>query len=166
MSKLLRYYAPGQIVFITSVTAKRGRILVKHADLLTRAFHNSQRKSQFELVAWVILPDHFHCLIGNPKADMPAIMQRIKLSFSKQVRFSTEWSGPVWQHRYWDHIIRCEEYLRRHIDYIHYNPVRHGLVNSPRLWPHSSFSAFLEAGYYEGGWGERVIDFDENRFGE
>ena len=156
MSKLLRYFTPGQSVFITSVCA----------DLLTEAFSRARRMSQFSMTAWVILPDHFHCLITSPDGNTPRIVQRIKLSFSKQLRFNTGQSGRIWQHQYWDHIIRSEDDMRNHIDYIHYNPVKHRLIDSPRLWPHSTFSAYLNSGYYESGWGDREMSWDENRFGE
>jgi len=78
------------------------------------------------MIAWAILPDHFHVIIDSPDGDTPKIVQRVKLSFSLQWQRLSGRNGPIWQHRYWDHIIRSEEDMKRHVDYIHYNPVKHG----------------------------------------
>ena len=72
----------------------------------------------------------------------------------------------IWQRRYWDHIIRSHEDFRLHLDYIHCNAVKHGLVNSPEDWEYSSFRHFLKKGLYAPNWGNRAIDFGDNDFGE
>ena len=157
MSKLLRYYAPGQCCFITSVTANRQPILDHHADLLFRAVRRAHKELQFTMVAWVVLPDHLHTLIECPAGDLPRIAQRVKLSFSLQYRLLHQTTGPVWQRRYWDHIIRSAVDLKRHLDYIHYNPVKHGLADSPKKWLLSSFHRYLKNGAYDPDWAENMM---------
>ena len=166
MSKLLRYYEPGQCVFITSVTANRQPLLAQYADILKRAVRNAAKKSRFSIVAWVILPDHFHAIIDCPDGDTPKIVQKVKLAFSVPWRRLSGCCGRVWQSRYWDHIIRTDEDMKRHIEYIHYNPVKHGFVLSPRLWPHSSFHKYLQTGRYDSDWGEKRVTFGDDEFGE
>ena len=152
MSILLRYFALGQTCFVTSVVADRRQLLVDSADLLARAVHRAHRKSLFTVVAWVVLPDHFHALLYTPNGDTSSILQRVKQSFSRQHRSMTGVGGSVWQHRYWDHIVRSEEDMRHHIDYIHYNPVKHGLVKAPKDWPFSTFWKFVNEGIYDESW--------------
>ena len=147
MSKLIRHFKPGQSCFITSVTAERSPILVHHADLLLQAMKRTLNKFEFKILSWVILPDHFHSIIDVPNGDTSKIMKVMKLSFFGQYKCRTGKAGSVWQHRYWDHIIRFQEDMNRHIDYIHYNPVKHGLVDSPKEYNLSSFKRFCKDGY-------------------
>jgi putative transposase len=65
----------------------------------------------------------------------------------------------IWQHRYWEHMLRDERDFERHVEYIHYNPVKHGHATSPLAWPHSSFGRYVEAGIYERDWGAGEMDF-------
>jgi len=74
--------------------------------------------------------------------------------------------GRVWQNRFWDHIIRDQNDLNRHIDYIHYNPVKHGCISKPKDWPHSSFRHYVKAGVYQDDWGAVPIVGMDNDFGE
>lgn len=166
MSKLLRYFAPGQYCFVTSIVASRRRILDQHAELLARSVHRAHQKSRFSVIAWVVLADHFHTVLYAPNGDTSRIVQRVKQSFSRQHRSLTGTGGPVWQHRYWDHIIRPEEDMKRHIDYIHYNPVKHGLVDSPGKWPLTSFRRYLRLGIYQPDWCERPREDINEGFGE
>jgi putative transposase len=164
MSKIHRYFAPGQYCFVTTVTAYRRPLLDIHPLLLLRAVRRARRKSHFMVVAWVVMPDHVHALLHCPNGDTSRIVQRVKLSFSLQYLRIVGGSGPVWQHRYWDHIIRSEEDLQRHIDYIHINPVKHGLATSPGEWKLSSFHRFVRNEQYEPDWGQ-LANRDE-QFGE
>ena len=73
----------------------------------------------------------------------------------------------VWQRRYWEHIIRDETDFAKHFDYIHFNPVKHGFVDSPQEWKWSSFHRYLRLGYYPDDWGsEQAFIFNESTFGE
>jgi putative transposase len=166
MSKLLRYFGPGQYCFVTSITADRQRILDQHTDFLARAVHRAHQKSLFSVVAWVVLPDHFHALIYAPNGDTARIVQRVKLSYSLQLKPVIPGDRAIWQNRYWDHIIRSEEDMRRCIDYIHYNPVKHGLTDSPGAWPLTSIRRYMRSGKYELDWGVVSEDFGEDTFGE
>ena len=166
MSKLLRHFQPGQSCFVTSVTDQRRPFLVRHARLLARAVRRAQRKSSFTVVAWVVLPDHFHMIIDVPNGDTSAIMRRIKLSFSGQYRGQVGFVGQVWQHRYWDHVIRSQGDMNRHIDYIHYNPVKHGLAQSPREYRLSSFRKYCRQGQYDWAWRVNEGGFGDFEVGE
>ena len=111
----------------------------------------------FALIAWVILPDHFHLLFDSNESNLSDILHRIKLSFSSQYRkLKNLRSGNIWQHRFWDHIIRNQEDFNNHINYIHYNPVKHGITTDPKKWEHSSFLDYYSNGFYSEDWG--VVD--------
>ena len=166
MSKPRRYFAPEQTCFVTVVTSGRRRILDYHSGLLVRAILNARKRSDFTLIALVILPDHFHAIIGAPHQDIARVLQRIKLSFSLQLKRRSNTIAPVWQPRFWDHVIRSTDDLNRHIDYIHYNPVKHGLVAAPREWPLSSFFRYVSQGYYDRDWRSRRLDWPSGLFGE
>jgi len=141
-------------------------VLDRHVGLLFRAVRKAKRKSRFTVVAWVVLPDHFHAIIDSPDGDISAIVQRIKLSFALQWRRLSKADGGIWQHRYWDHIIRSEEDMARHVDYVHINPVKHGLVGSTKQWRFSSFHGFRRAGHYDADWGEGGVSADNDVYGE
>ena len=166
MSKLRRYHGKSDICFVTSVTNRRTRILVESADLLLGAFATHSKQMRFDIIAYAIIPEHFHALIDCKGNDLSNIMRKIKLSFSKQYRFRTGIEkAQIWQARFWDHIIRNQEDMNRHIDYIHYNPVKHRLANSPFEWKYSTIHEYHREGYYGEDWGKRetvfVGDFGE-----
>ena len=159
MSKLLRYHRGTDVCFVTSVTNNRRKILVEHPDLLLAALGKYSEQLQFRLTAYVILPDHFHGLIECGGNDISKIMKLVKLSFSKSYRNRLGVRvGHVWQSRFWDHIIRDQDDMNRHIDYIHYNPVKHGLVESPLGWKLSTIQQYLRDGYYSSEWGNRPME--------
>jgi putative transposase len=167
MSKLRRYCQEGNQYFITCVTFKRRPILHKHADILAAAIQKTKLKTLFAIPAWVILPDHFHAVIEPALPDLSSIMQRIKLAFAADYNRCVERQfGRVWQHRFWDHVIRDQYDFNRHIDYIHYNPVKHGLVDRPGDYEHSSYRKFREMGYYDEDWGVREDLKFKGNFGE
>ncbi|MBU8933522.1 MAG: transposase [candidate division Zixibacteria bacterium] len=166
MSKLIRHFLPGQSCFITSVTANREPLLVQHARLLARAVRRAGNKDDFKVVAWVVLPDHFHLILNAPNGDTSRIMQRMKLSFSGQYKSRTRIAGSVWQPQYWDHIIRSQEDMNRHIDYIHYNPVKHGLADSPKEYRLSSFKKYCREGKCDLNWREIGDSFGNHEYGK
>ncbi len=167
MSKLLRYFRPGQVYFITSVTHNRQPILVSNSKFFSGAVDKAKVSTSFEVLAWVLMPDHYHLIINPFESDIPDIIKKIKLSFAYQYRSLNElYRAKVWQSRYWDHVIRDEDDLHKHIDYIHYNPVKHGLVTSAFDWKHSSIHDFLVEGIYALDWGgKESLSFDCD-FGE
>ena len=167
MSVLKRYYFDGQIYFVTNVTYNRQGILIDNIDILWTAFKNAKMKIPFDLIGYVFLPNHFHVIIDPGKYNLSDIMHRIKLSFSSLYRKRNNlYKAQVWQKRFWDHVIRNQDDLNRHLDYIHYNPVKHGYVKNPILWQETSFHKFIKDGYYSGDWGVNMgIDL-EGDFGE
>jgi len=167
MSNLRRYHTAGNWYFITSVTYLRRPVLVDNVDLLLSSFDRAQEQVAHDLHAWVILPDHFHAVINSKDGDISGIMQRIKMGFAAKWRLRAQVrQGRVWQNRFWDHVIRDEDDLNRHIDYIHYNPVKHGLVSSPFEWQHSSMHRFHQEGIYNQDWGRRDVPQLDGEFGE
>jgi putative transposase len=112
------------------------------------------------------MPDHFHVIINNREGELSNIMQRIKMSFAALYRQQAGIiRGRIWQNRFWDHIIRNQEDLNRHIDYIHYNPVKHRLTNSPFDWQYSSIHEYAKEKVYQPDWG-RVETLGNEDFGE
>lgn len=125
--------------------------------MLRAAFRKVQAVRPFQMDAVVVLPDHLHCLWRLPDGDgdYSGRWREIKKAASRQIdsRTNHRHERPVWQRRFWEHAIRGEEDWRRHMDYIHYNAVRHGLATSPGDWPWSSFGTAVERGWYEESWG-------------
>jgi len=167
MTNLRRYWQSGHTYFLTHVTYDRRPLLLEHAGLLWQAIEKVKSTSPFELPAWVILEDHFHVIINARENNPSRLMKQIKLLFSGSYRSAMKLtSGRIWQYRFWDHMIRDQEDLNRHIDYIHYNPVKHGLVADPFAHLHSSIHEFFTRGYYCRDWGVRdSLKFDGD-FGE
>ncbi len=167
MSKLLRPIVTNHCFFVTSVTHNRMPILLSHSHLLLSAFNTAQTRLNFLIPAWIILPDHFHAIISTNETSISTIMQTIKMSFSANYRNAAGLQGgKVWQRRFWDHVLRDENDLNRHLDYIHYNPVKHGLVEIPSEYIHSSFGDYLKRGSYSVDWGLREGVNIEGEFGE
>lgn len=167
MSVLRRYHGTRSVAFITCNTYRRRPILIEYADIFWRAIEVAKRQASFELIAHVILPDHFHLIIDPGTSEFDNIIQRIKMSFGGKLRHVTRVrSGRIWQHRYWDHIIRDQVDMNRHIDYVHYNPVKHGHVESPWAWKHTSIHRYLAEGLYERDWGTKETMNFEGDFGE
>ncbi len=150
---------------MTTVTKNRLPILAENASILLKGITNLRELLDFNLIAYAILPDHMHLLIKGSGNDLSSIMKRIKLSFSKSYRNVRGIDkGHIWQHRYWDHIIRDQEDLNNHIDYIHYNPVKHGLADRPFNWRISSIHEYRE--YYPDDWGVKERPDFKGDFGE
>lgn len=159
MSVYRRVYQPGGCYFFTLVTHGRRPILTRPENIhrLRAAFRHVAVTRPFEMQAIVVLPDHLHCLWRLPEDDKDfSIRWRlVKRYFSVGLEAGVNGRREknVWQRRYWEHCIRDEGDWRCHMDYVHYNPVRHGLVAAPNDWPHSSFRRAVERGWYEPNWG-------------
>ncbi len=159
MSDYKRFYLNGGCYFFTVVTYKRQQILTQanNAELLKQALNHVKKTHLFFLHAMVILPNHFHCLLKQPEKDFDysTRIRLIKSHFSKAINlsFNEHLKKPVWQQRFWEHYIRHETDWKKHMDYIHYNPVKHGYVKAARDWPHSTFHAWVERGVYDFNWG-------------
>ena len=158
MPNFRRYYVPNAIYFIVAVTQDRRPVFADAAnvDLLFDILRQVRQRKRFHLLAYSIIPDHVNLLLRpTGEANISRIMLSIKRSFTLHFKQLNRITGSLnlWQARFWDHIIRDVEDLHRHFDYIHYNPVKHGLVTRPEDYPHSSYRHWLEKGYYEPGWG-------------
>ena len=167
---------PGGTYFFTVNLANReSPLLVRHVETLRTAMRKVKAAHPFDIVAIVILPEHLHAIWRMPErdADYPLRWSLIKAGFSRAIGSagSGDASRPsrrergIWQHRYWEHLIRDEADLARHIDYVHYNPVKHGWAPSPASWPYSSFRNFVRRGLLAADWGAGV-DSDDGGFGE
>ena len=158
MSNYKRVYLPNHSYFFTVVTANRNDIFAenKNVDLLKSAFRYVQSRKYFNIDAICILPDHLHCIwTMQDDCNHSVRWQMIKTSFTREYRKQNpeQKHRSIWQPRYWEHTIRDLEDWQRHIDYPHYNPVKHGLVESVNDWYYSSFDKYYKQGYYEKNWG-------------
>ncbi|MEM8734675.1 MAG: transposase [Planctomycetota bacterium] len=172
MSDYRRYYVKGGTYFFTLVSYSRKPIFTspKSRDLLRDAIASIRERHPFDLVGTVLLPDHWHMIMQLPDGDsrFSIRLKQIKEVFTKSwrrnelptanVTESQERRGEagVWQPRFWEHRIRDEDELERCIDYIHFNPVKHGLVEEVIDWEWSSFHRFRKAGHYGPGWGSTL----------
>ena len=163
MTNIRRYPSNGAPIFITAVTVNRESILATNENkrLLLEIIREIKIEHNFSMLGYVILSDHFHLIIKIRDADISKIMQSIVLRFTwrsiKQTAITQKQPVSLWQRRFWDHIIRDQNDLNRHLDYIHYNPVKHGAVNAPRDYVFSSFHAYVERSAYEKNWGAASV---------
>lgn len=164
MSNYRRAWMPGGCYFFTVNLQQRSKpLLIEHITLLRNATRKVQCDHPFTIHGWVVLPDHLHALISLPEGDCnyPLRWRLIKSYFSRglvadEARSASRWrrgERAVWQRRYWEHLIRDENDFRAHMDYIHINPVKHGLVERVVDWPFSTFHRLVEQEYYGPDWG-------------
>jgi putative transposase len=156
MPNYRRHYRPG-LVFVTLVTHQRRPWLADHALQVSASMHRTHSIHPFRHHAHVILPDHLHWLFEPANANFSALVAAFKRDLTWALK-SEGIATPLWQNRFFDHLIRDENDLHRHLDYIHYNPVKHGHCARPGDWPHSSFAAWQARGVYPAGWGDSVPD--------
>ncbi|MEI6067116.1 MAG: transposase [Methylococcaceae bacterium] len=154
MSNYRRVYLPGGMYFFTLVTFRRQRFLIDDdvRAALREGIQFTRQTKPFKIVAWVQLPDHLHCIWRLPPDDTDfssrwsmikrIVTQRCGARLNRpewlNARLRKRQQGTLWQHRFWDHLIRDEDDFNRHMDYIHWNPVKHGLVSKLVDWPYSS----------------------------
>ncbi len=167
-----RLIIPGGTYFFTVVTHQRRPIFdaPQAIELLREAFRYTLERLPFTIAASVILPDHMHFIWALPveSGDFSTRWKMIKSYFTKNWRpkgvlsesISRRRKGEadVWQRRFWEHLIRDERDFSNHVEYIHYNPVKHGLVNSPAEWQYSSFMKYVRDGVYDVNWIAKVAD--------
>ena len=160
MPNYRRVFIPGGTSFFTvNLLERRTKVLTEHVAHLRHAIFWTKRRLPFRIDALVILPDHFHAIITLPPDDInyPSRLRHIKKRFSRGLA-KTEWLSPVrqkrgergiWQRRYWEHHIRDERDFNNHVAYCYYNPVKHGLVQNARDWPHSTYHRDVRVGRFE-----------------
>ena len=164
MSDYRRAWHPGGTWFFTvNLLHRQGNdLLVRHIDLLRHAVAIVRQSHPFIIHAWVVLPEHLHCVIELPAGDTDFALRwrLIKLMFSRALphepchNASRRRRGErsIWQRRYWEHLIRDEADFTAHLDYVHGNPLKHGWVKTVRDWPFSTFHALVKSGRYPPDW--------------
>jgi putative transposase len=165
------FIAGGTYFFTVTLADRSAALLTERIDALGAAFRQCRLLRPFETIAIVVLPEHLHCVWTLPEgdADYPMRWSLVKRAFTRRqyhegptpLRAKTR----VWQARYWEHTIRDDVDLERHIDYIHFNPVKHGLVQRAADWPHSSFRRYVRAGRLPEDWASDA-DVMPSGFGE
>ena len=169
-----RAFMPGGSFFFAVVTHRRVPLLASaHAvEVLRGAFRAVRKARPFEVDAMAVLPDHLHCIWTLPPGDtdFATRWRLVKTCFTKHCDPAlrpapdrarmTKREQALWQHRYWEHLLRDEADFNRHVEYIHYNPVKHAHVQAPMDWPYSSFRRYVEAGLYAADWGRVEMQFD------
>jgi putative transposase len=164
----------GTYFFTVNLLERRLNLLTNHIDALRAAVRRARSRRSFQIDAWVVLPDHLHCIWTLPPEDddFSARWKDIKIGFSKSLP-ANERLSPVrdakgergiWQRRFWEHTIRDDGDYAAHMDYLHYNPVKHGHVARVADWPYSSFHRCVEAEIYPEHWGDGRLK--EGDFGE
>jgi putative transposase len=181
MANYRRIYTGGNIYFFTLVMYRRQAILC-HDDIRTAlrsGIMETRKTHPFKVDAWVLMPDHLHCIWTLPENDINFSTRwaMIKRYVTKQCCAEKyqrdEWlnksrvkrkESTLWQRRFWEHQIRDDQNFQRHFDYLHFNPVKHGYVNSVKEWEFSSFHRYVKNEIYTENWGG--VGNIEDDFGE
>jgi putative transposase len=175
MPDYLRAWHPGGTYFFTVNLLQRqsNDLLTRHIELLRAVVKSVRQRHPFKIHGWVVLPEHLHCVIElPPDANYATRWRLIKMEFSKVLPRTERLSAVrtrrgergIWQRRYWEHLIRDERDYRAHMDYVHINPVKHGLVECVADWPYSTFHRMVEEGIYPVNWAggsERELGYDD-----
>lgn len=173
MSNYRRSHKTGATWFFTIVTYQRQAFLTHPSihPLLREAVQKTRQNHPFTIDAWVLLPDHMHCIwtLPDDDKDFSKRWNQLKGTFSRLAKpHLNEWlplkassnsrlkrrESNIWQRRFWEHQIRDDRDFQHHCDYIHYNPVKHGLVDSPKDWSFSTFQRYVQRGEYPENWGD------------
>ncbi len=159
-----RYRIPGGTYFFTVnlLQRKPNDLLVRHIDVLRKSVYNTRQRWPFHIDAWVVLPDHLHCVWTLPAGDDDNTnrWRCIKQAFSKAMQKTERRSivrvgrgeRGIWQRRFWEHRILDDADYEAHIDYCHINPLKHGLVEHVADWPYSTFHRYVKRGIYPLDW--------------
>jgi REP-associated tyrosine transposase len=179
MVRYRRNYVPGGTYFFTVTLAdRRSAVLTENIAALRPAFRATHQEHPFNLDAIVVLPEHLHAIMTLPDddADFSGRWRRIKSMFTRavvgpgmHVTRNSRGEYRLWQRRFWEHTITSDEDFEQHVEYVHYNPVKHGLVPRVADWPYSSFHRYVRAGLVPEDWagciresargyGEREVD--------
>ena len=164
MPNYRRVFIPGGTWFFTvNLLQRRGNdLLVREIDLLRDTVRRVRKKHPFHIDAWVVLPEHIHCVLTLPPddSDFSKRWRLIKSGFSRALpkteRLSTVRKAAgergIWQRHFWEHWIRDEMDYLRHVEYVHVNPLKHGYVKRVRDWPYSTFHRYVATGVYPINW--------------
>ena len=160
----------GCYFFTVNLLERHNSLLVKEIALLRESVRVVRERRPFYIDAWVVLPDHFHCVLTLPPSDddFSTRLRLIKTTFAKQLPLTEQRSAVrvrkgergIWQRRFWEHAVQDERDYEKHVDYIHINPVKHGYVQRVSDWPYSTFHRLVALGVYPMDWaGDADIDF-------
>jgi putative transposase len=164
-----RYRVPGGTYFFTiNLLDRHSDLLVRHIEALRESVRRTRIERPFHIDAWVVLPEHVHCVITLPPGDddFSNRIKAIKIRFVRALE-PDEWRSPVrvakgergiWQRRFWEHAIRDDDDYARHLDYVHFYPVKHGHATSVAQWPYSTFHHCVRTGIYPMDWGGGEVD--------
>ncbi|MBE7560388.1 transposase [bacterium] len=168
MPNYIRNYVPGGLFFFTVKVAHQHPLFSQHVTrrLLHEAFTFVRREHPLSIEAVVLLPDHLHCIWQMPEGEANYSIRwgRIKRRFSQLYRaaglpmpnvgasMGKRREGGLFQRRFWEHTLRDEDDFKAHLDYIHYNPIKHGHTVCAHAWPYSSFTKWVERGEYAADW--------------
>ena len=165
----------GTYFFTVTLINRHSNMLTQYIDLLRESVKSTQQRHPFEIIAWVVLPDHLHAVWQLPigDSDYSSRWRTIKSHFVRNlkkqgvlVNMRADGSALVWQRRFWEHTIKNEDDLRRCVDYCYINPVKHGLVKAVAHWPYSSFHRDVKRGIYLSNWAGTEIAVGAGEFGE
>jgi putative transposase len=168
MPNYRRVRVPGGRYFFTVVTDPRRPVLTSASTraALRAAIDAVREAHPFHVDAWVLLPDHLHCIWRLPDGDADFPIRWAKIKRLTRERLGMQPTEKFWQPRYWEHCIRDDDDLARHLDYIHWNPVKHGMVGIASAWPFSTVHRFIASGVYPPDWGTTEDRFANRRWGE
>lgn len=159
-----RANTPGATYFFTvNLADRKSDLLTEQIAALRSAVRKIRQSHPFEIIAMVVLPDHLHAIWRLPEGDANFSLRwaLIKAAFSRAIpkvevvgrSRALKRERGIWQRRYWEHLIRDDDDLARHVDYIHFNPVKHGYVRRAADWPHSSIHREIQRGNLNENWG-------------
>jgi putative transposase len=172
MRTYIRDRTDGATYFFTlNLLNRQSELLIQHINELRIAYRKTQHTMPFTLDAMVVLPEHLHMLMTLPEGDQdyPKRISCLKGLFSRQIPRSESVNESrthkgergIWQRRYWEHRIRDALDFQRHVDYIHYNPVKHGHAQQVRDWQYSTFHRYVREGFYSIDWASEIcMEFD------
>ncbi len=169
------FVAGGTYFFTVALRDRRSDLLIRHIDVLREAFNTTRASRPFRTEALIVLPDHLHAVWSLPPddSDFASRWRAIKSRFVRDLSRAgvsllrnDRGEALVWQRRFWEHTIGEEDDFERHVDYIHFNPVKHGLVSRPADWPYSTFHRFVARGDLDPEWGGPTEEVDLPAYGE
>ncbi len=169
MRNYIRDKTKGGCYFLTfNLLDRKSQLLLTHIGQFRLAYAKTVQHHRFHLEAMVVLPDHVHIMITLPQYsdNYAVVIASLKSQFSRQLNHTESITSSrqakrergIWQRRFWEHRIRDDRDYRHHMDYIHYNPVKHGYVVNPQDWQYSTLNKWIEKGLYPADWatGDKV----------
>ncbi|NYE30151.1 putative transposase [Rhodanobacter sp. K2T2] len=158
--------AGGTYFFTVNLADRSSSLLVEHVAELRQAVRTVKQRHPFEILAWVVLPEHTHAIWALPPndEDFSTRWMLIKTGFSRSIQSGESINASrlrkgergIWQRRFWEHQIRDENDLARHIDYVHINPVKHGHAVKANDWSYSSIHRYIRSGLLAADWAADV----------